>query len=237
MPPRASTSGQQDKQKSISHFFSGSGNASGKRARSPVDLTLDSDEEPPAKRAKGTNTSKYTASKAKTSQSSESPIKKKYKYLGSEDSPSPKAKPADPETRKKQEKRRKELKETLQQTFKHTDARSSSPQSWADNLTQVNTDDEDDSDGTTANLRSRFASNLAVDKRTTSGKSKKKNEVLGPSGQAYTPLELQVSACVNCDFIHLKLFVQVKQLKEENPGTLLLFEVGYKYRLARRLLS
>ncbi|KAF5365702.1 hypothetical protein D9758_003271 [Tetrapyrgos nigripes] len=44
------------------------------------------------------------------------------------------------------------------------------------------------------------------------GKSKKAEEV-GPSGQTYTPLEKQIV-----------------QLKKENPGTLLMVEVGYKYR-------
>lgn len=42
------------------------------------------------------------------------------------------------------------------------------------------------------------------------GKGKAKEEI-GPSGQTYTPLEKQVL-----------------QLKAENPGVLLIFEVGYK---------
>ncbi|KAG8896417.1 Mismatch repair protein msh3, partial [Tulasnella sp. 417] len=47
---------------------------------------------------------------------------------------------------------------------------------------------------------------------TTKGRTKKVKE-MGPSGQEYTPLELQVKAC-----------------KEQYPDCLLLFEVGYKYR-------
>ncbi|KAG8968832.1 Mismatch repair protein msh3 [Tulasnella sp. 425] len=47
---------------------------------------------------------------------------------------------------------------------------------------------------------------------TAKGKTRKVKEV-GPEGQEYTPLELQVKAC-----------------KEAHPECLLLFEVGYKYR-------
>lgn len=46
-----------------------------------------------------------------------------------------------------------------------------------------------------------------------SRRSKKPPPKIGPSGEPYTPLELQVL-----------------KLKEDNPGTLLMIEVGYKYR-------
>ncbi|KAG6831187.1 hypothetical protein H0H92_012327 [Tricholoma furcatifolium] len=47
----------------------------------------------------------------------------------------------------------------------------------------------------------------------TASQKSKKSVAIGPGGEAYSPLEQQVL-----------------QLKAENPGTLLLFEVGYKYR-------
>ncbi|KXN82576.1 DNA mismatch repair protein MSH3 [Leucoagaricus sp. SymC.cos] len=47
----------------------------------------------------------------------------------------------------------------------------------------------------------------------TGRRSKKPPPKIGPCGEPYTPLELQVL-----------------KLKEENPGTLLMIEVGYKYR-------
>ncbi|KAG6842920.1 hypothetical protein H0H93_002849, partial [Arthromyces matolae] len=45
------------------------------------------------------------------------------------------------------------------------------------------------------------------------GAASTKRTAVGPSGETYTPLE-----------------EQVLQLKAENPGTVLFFEVGYKYR-------
>ncbi|KAF9466351.1 DNA mismatch repair protein MSH3 [Collybia nuda] len=44
-------------------------------------------------------------------------------------------------------------------------------------------------------------------------KASKKSAILGPCGQPYTPLELQVL-----------------QLKKDHPGTVLMIEVGYKYK-------
>ncbi|KAG9018923.1 Mismatch repair protein msh3 [Tulasnella sp. 427] len=61
----------------------------------------------------------------------------------------------------------------------------------------------------TAGVTQKFA---ATQTTTKGGRARKVKEV-GPSGQEYTPLELQVKAC-----------------KEKHPDCLLLFEVGYKYR-------
>jgi len=196
MPPRASSSTQQGKQPEISRFFAKPlvNNASGKRARSPVDLTLDSDDEPQVKRVKVADKNAGTSTVGRA-QSGESPIKKKYKFVTVEDSPPPKPKAVDPATKRKQEKRRQELKETLKQTLNQNTDRGSSPPTEANDTIGLSSDDTD-SDGSTGNLRRRFESNLLGSKRTgatTSGKSKKKQELIGPSGQAYTPLELQVS--------------------------------------------
>jgi DNA mismatch repair protein MSH3 len=196
MPPRASSGAQHGGQQAISRFFPV--NASGKRARSPVDLTLDSDEEQPAKRAKIADNTTSTTFRANKSHPIESPIKKKYKFVTMEDSPPPKPKAVDLATKRKQEKRRKELKETLKQTFNQTNGRGSSPPSEVDDtidLTGQSTDDED-SDGKMKRLRNLYESTLVANKRTgstQSGKSKK-DDLIGPSGQPYTPLELQVSA-------------------------------------------
>ncbi|KAI3610488.1 dna mismatch repair protein msh3 [Moniliophthora roreri] len=50
-------------------------------------------------------------------------------------------------------------------------------------------------------------------KRTGSGTGNTRREEVGPSGEPYTPLEKQVL-----------------QLRKDNPGTLLMVEVGYKYK-------
>jgi hypothetical protein len=207
MPPRASSGAQHRDQQAISRFFSTKSvkNASGKRARSPVDLTLDSDEEPPAKRAKIAENVASTTSRTNKSHSIESPIKKKYKFVTMEDSPPPKAKTVDLATKRKQEKRRKELKEILKQT----NGRGSSPPPEIDDtidLTGQSTDDED-FDGEMKKLRNLYESNLVGNKRTgntQSGKSKRKDDLIGSSGQSYTPLELQVSAQPNHIYYDLK---------------------------------
>lgn len=55
----------------------------------------------------------------------------------------------------------------------------------------------------------------------------KKVQEIGPSGEPYTPLELQVSTLMR--FCHACTnFLQVKNFKEQNSGTFLMFEIGYK---------
>ena len=67
---------------------------------------------------------------------------------------------------------------------------------------------------------------------TTKRKTNKSTLIIGPSGEPYTPLELQVQYIIllviysHCSCNARK----VLKLKEDNPGTLLMIEVGYKYR-------
>ena len=69
-------------------------------------------------------------------------------------------------------------------------------------------------------------------KAATAVKSPKKNVDLGPSGQSYTPLELQVSlAKLQISSNSSGLISQkIRRLKKDNVGTVLMVEVGYKYR-------
>ncbi|KAF8894689.1 muts domain V-domain-containing protein [Infundibulicybe gibba] len=73
--------------------------------------------------------------------------------------------------------------------------------------------EDDSSDGAFEELRAAFSNKHKS--RTVAVRATKKAEQvqLGPSGQAYTPLELQVL-----------------RLKRENPGTVLMVEVGYRYK-------
>jgi DNA mismatch repair protein MSH3 len=62
-------------------------------------------------------------------------------------------------------------------------------------------------------------------------KSPKKHLELGPSGQSYTPLELQASvAKFRKSSNSLSDFLKVLRLKKDNVGTVLMVEVGYKYK-------
>jgi len=215
--------GQRGTQHTISRFFSSSKPADGssrKRARSPVDLTLDSDEElqsPATKRVKLAGTSPTQPS---TSQSSSSPSRvSQYSYVPAENATIASTSTSDePVIGKQQEARRKLLQEALKQTTKPSNRGRSSLTADEAEHTQTEEDDEgSDSSSPAGRLREQFASRVTVSRHgagATSAKAKKgKTKEIGPSGEPYTPLQLQV-----------------KQLKEENPGTLLMFEVGYKYR-------
>lgn len=123
-------------------------------------------------------------------------MKKKYRFISLDEEPLPKRLVVNPKAKEKQDIRRKELKETLKQTYGREDAGSSSPQSPADETIELSDDsrDETGSDHDARNLSSKFSSTLAVRMQSSSGKGRKKDKVLGPSGQPYTPLELQVIA-------------------------------------------
>jgi DNA mismatch repair protein MSH3 len=221
MAPTASgskTQGQRGAQHTISHFFSSgsaAGGTSGKRARSPVDLTLDSDEDlqPPAKRVKSKGMTAIQSSAAQAP-NRELHIMSQYSYGSVDDSAGKTLTPEDAAANRQQEARRKLVRETLKQTMqpngRDVQARSSSVADEAEH-TQSDTEEQSDRSSPITSLFKDFESNLSVNTRGSKGKKGKTIEV-GPSGNPYTPLELQVL-----------------QLKEENPGTLLMFEVGYKY--------
>jgi hypothetical protein len=139
-------------------------------------------------------------------------MKKKFKYVAMSSSPEPPAKvEISPEVNKKREDRRKVLKEMLRQVHEPKLSQIQSEPEDAIDLT-LQEDDESSSDPREG-LFERFAANKAKGSqnfdRKTSGTSKhnadssrskgikkKKTEEVGPSGQTYTPLELQVTFLV-----------------------------------------
>lgn len=216
----------------ISHYFSASPakvvepptttETLGKRKRESqvVDLTLESDDDegqPATKRQNASNQFTRPAGAIPSRpKDSESPLKKRFRYIAPDEEDSSPPPVQDLQTRARNEARRKQLKETLKQIQRSSSA-GAEDEFDEDQQTQTTGSEQDEENGgLTSQLRKKFSSNLALSRqesKKSTGKGKRKGEEIGPSGQPYTPLELQV-----------------KQLKEENPGTLLLFEVGYKYR-------
>ncbi len=90
---------------------------------------------------------------------------------------------------------------------------------------------EAESDGKFRQLQEVFARKTEQRKKgkTTQDRPSKKQEELGPSGEPYTALELQVNQLLIGQ--HQKVHcVQVLRLKAKHEGVLLMIEVGYKYR-------
>ncbi|KAG8825802.1 Mismatch repair protein msh3 [Serendipita sp. 401] len=238
-------SGKSGSQTTLSHFFQSQNptvatgnNVSNptlpkKRTRSSptIDLTIESDEdngmerEHPPKRAKHVATQEIvrprvgSAEPGNAARLAESPMKKRFKYAV-EESSSPSPLQGD----NRQNDTRNKFKETLKQVAQTNSFFGSEVEGIDDDndkepdtTDERENDEDDDEDQVVSKLHERFSSGVslkgnALAKSTKVNKGKKKQEI-GPSGLPYTPLELQV-----------------KHLKEENLGTLLLFEVGYKYR-------
>lgn len=119
-----------------------------------------------------------------------------------------------------------------------------------DNLTNVNVPEHGDGEGSEDEGRdAKFKDMLAIfEAGTSKGKKKAKNppqakgktprttgrskkvEEIGPSGLPYTPLELQVCIIRMCCFFTCLTYFQVRDLKAKYPGTILMFEVGYKLK-------
>lgn len=78
---------------------------------------------------------------------------------------------------------------------------------------------------TTPTVRGSKQDSAAVTRR-----SKKPPPNVGPSGETYTPLELQVLTPGSSLPLRYSSSSQVLKLKEDNPGTLLMIEVGYRYK-------
>ncbi|KAG6874073.1 hypothetical protein C0995_006930 [Termitomyces sp. Mi166 len=202
-------------QPTISSFFQPSQrSSSGKRASSPIqlDLTGDSDEEPPVKRLKsgGSDGSREPATQLRASAASQwrfAPV--------SPDKPASTAPTQNPEAERKRRDafRKKLLLENnpfIQKSSQPDLSGAASPIEPQD----VESADEE-SDHAFTELNALFSKkNRGKGKATSAPVPKpKKTGVTGPSGEPYTPLEQQVL-----------------QLKAENPGTILFFEVGYKYK-------
>ncbi|KAF8652763.1 hypothetical protein AX16_004259 [Volvariella volvacea WC 439] len=205
----------------ISSFFASTPSATAKRrASSPIDLTNDSDlEEPPAKKSRSELHSTTAATSPQRDQSSSqkkgaSAIEQWRFAPHSPEKRSPKTqKQLDVEKSRREEFRKRLLMDSEKFARKPPD------ETAPDTEEEKSESSGDDSDQAWKELSALF-SNKGKGKATKGRTqppakrgSAKKAEVIGPSGQPYTPLELQVV-----------------QLKKENPGTVLMVEVGYKYK-------
>ena len=256
MPPPPQKSSQ-PVQASISQFFSKSQRPP-KRALSPaIDLTVDSDGEKPAKRVKR---EEHDASPPRGTPSGssqpvpESPLKRKFRFIPPESperiNTSPEASTETPQERQQKETKRKALRSILTQTFSE---RQPSQELYEDENQPATTEAESggsDVEEVKLNLRSKFTAENRTQttvKESVKGKQKARTPPedprkssrgkkrafveVGPSGEPYTPLEQQVYLRGRAHCVLLTR-PQVRKLKEGNPGTLLFFEVGYKYRCA-----
>lgn len=204
-------------QATISSFFQSSPakTKANKRTTSPVhvDLTADSDDEPPAKKTRmsGPECTPHTSSVAGPS----SGAAERWRFTPT--SPEkldlhPIKQRTEAEVLSQKERREAFKKKLLLENNRFLPKK-------ADTVAHIELDDSgsEESDHAFKELNEMFSS-----KAKGKGKSKvtsipikpsKHAMTLGPSGQAYTPLENQIL-----------------QLKKENPGTVLMVEVGYRYR-------
>lgn len=90
---------------------------------------------------------------------------------------------------------------------------------------------EAESEGKFKQLQELFARKTEQRKKgkATQEKPSKKKAELGPSGEPYTALELQVNQFFIRQHQHIHC-IQVVRLKVKHEGILLMIEVGYKYK-------
>jgi DNA mismatch repair protein MSH3 len=176
----------------ISSFFSqpsmGAGTASEplSSSGSPIDLTISDDEEPPAKKKKTARGSTSDSSIQRRPQSQHAPASR-WRYVPSQ---SPEKPPVDPEAKKRRELFAKQL---LVENIDTTVA------SHGYNFPSDHADEEPDSSGPESDsefkqLQELFALKTEQKKKrkATHERSSKRQAELGPSGEPYTALELQV---------------------------------------------
>ncbi|KAI9456446.1 DNA mismatch repair protein MSH3 [Russula earlei] len=209
------------RQPMISSFFSqttsgsqaGAGSEPLSRSHSPIDLTISDDEEPPPKKqriAHGPALASTTTSQ-RQSQSLCAPASQ-WRY---DPSPSPEKRPLDPATKGRRELFAKQLL-VDDRAFVDTSGASDGHGLPSDHPDGAPDSSGAESDGKFQQLQELFARKTGQEKKkgkVTRERSSKKQAELGPSGEPYTALELQV-----------------RQLKAEHEGVLLMIEVGYKYR-------
>ncbi|KAI0260994.1 DNA mismatch repair protein MSH3 [Gloeopeniophorella convolvens] len=206
------------RQPMISSFFSQpsrtpSAPDGGHRSSSPIDLTLSGDEAPPpAKKRKITHALKRDVTPPSSLQPQGGSTSSQWRY---EPSQSPERRPVDPEVQKRREQFAKRLlvKETSSVDVGRKTDDEDTPHSRGDDAGSSG----DESDDKFKQLQKLFTQKTDPKKK---GKAKaapakrsKKQVEIGPSGEPYTALELQV-----------------KRLKEKHEGVLLMIEVGYKYK-------
>ncbi|KAG6896947.1 hypothetical protein C0992_005153 [Termitomyces sp. T32_za158] len=204
-------------QPTISSFFQPSQRSlSGKRTSSPIqlDLTSDSDEEPPAKRPKKSGASDSPREPSTPSRAS---VASQWRFTPvSPDDPAStlatkhyEAEAASGPVGKRREAFRKKLfltNNSFNRKPSHPDLSGATSFLEAPETESAG----EESDHAFQELNALFSSK-SKGKSKASGSKPKKTVAIGPSGESYTPLEQQVL-----------------QLKAENTGTVLFFEVGYK---------
>ncbi|KAL1680878.1 muts domain V-domain-containing protein [Schizophyllum commune] len=200
-------------QPTISAYFSQATpkKVTGKRPSSPIEISDDESGRETKKRKTSAATSVYFQSPSKAASSSAGTAEQ-WRY-----SPEKPAQPRQEETKAQKRSKEEFRKRLLQQNNRFLSRKpSASPVPTAED--DRDEDDEEERSKKFDDLEAMFSNKpKAGGKRQTSGASKgkapKKDEPVGPSGEPYTPLEKQVL-----------------ELKKANPGTVLMVEVGYKYK-------
>lgn len=202
----------------ISSFFSqnpknaGSTNPSESLSRdmSPIDLTISDGEEPPPKKLKTTHERALRSPQLQPQTARSRSPASQWRY---EPSQSPEKRHIGPETKKRREQFARLLvaNDPSMRTDVHLDL-CSTP---AEHAQGASDSSEAESEGKFKQLQELFARKTEQRKKgkATQDKPSKKQAELGPSGEPYTALELQVL-----------------QLKAKHEGILLMIEVGYKYK-------
>ncbi|TFK72184.1 hypothetical protein BDN72DRAFT_836577 [Pluteus cervinus] len=225
MPPSSKPLSQSSQQATLSSFFRSTSSTPSsqkkRRALSPIDLTGD-DGYPPAKKSR-VSTARGSPSRGSSRPTSDSRTSAAEQWRFSPVSPEKPstAKPTPPRSQADEgasKLRHEKFKEKL--LLENSKFRlKKSPEPIIVDDSDKEEDDGSDSDDAFKQLNALFThkgknkGKAKVPAPAPVKRPKKAVEVLGPNGQPYTPLELQVL-----------------QLKKENSGTVLMVEVGYKYK-------
>ncbi|KAG5652337.1 hypothetical protein H0H81_005358 [Sphagnurus paluster] len=209
-------------QATISAFFQPSQrSSSGKRAASPIHIDMSDEDERPAKKARRSETAYQSPEPLALYR--EGPASQRRFNGASPDkleSSFPPRQRTDAEIAAARERREAFKKKLLLDNNPFLRNRSVQPEPEPESHKAQGADSTDeDSDNAFKELSLMFSNTSKARGKTkkavpaTAAKKVKNPPVLGPSGESYTPLE-----------------IQVLQLKSENPGTVLMIEVGYKYK-------
>ncbi|KAF9009406.1 DNA mismatch repair protein MSH3 [Cyathus striatus] len=202
-------------QATISSFFRPSQSPDkGKRRRdSPIEISSD-DDQPSKKKSKGSSLPKEGPEPSSGLSSSSTSLNNQWRFVplqstghGAEP---PQASDDDLRARKLRHEAFK--KRLLQDNNRFIDKSSETPEQDVTEVDSGSYSLEDEEEEGAVEQLSKLFSSTAGSKRKVAQKTKAPVEI-GPSGQSYTPLELQI-----------------RKLKAENPGAVLMVEVGYKYK-------
>ncbi|KAI0373318.1 hypothetical protein BV20DRAFT_1104314 [Pilatotrama ljubarskyi] len=224
-----------------------------KRGSSPIDLTLDSGDEghtPPPKRQRTTTSTFFSSRRPATSTSQ--PASPAVKNGGHAEQwrfdPSSPSKPRtahEDDAQKRAHERAKQILLGSGNVFNRrnhsTEADPSSDiEEGEGGVANPPEDEEDESEKKFGELMEMFSSSKAKKKGKTTAKrtagppvggssrsKSQKIEEIGPSGQTYTPFELQAGS-TSFQLNHLTHCLQVRELKAKYPGTVLMIQSGYK---------